>query len=101
MERRCYRFIREISYLLPIALCGCAAINARETDGAGRPYIGVRYDAYWLAHPSQLNQPVSLPFCVLDMPFSFVVDTVCLPYDLAERSREETFNPRKETEKMK
>lgn len=94
MEQGSYRFIWKFVYLIPIALCGCAAINARETDGAGRPYIGVRSDAYAVAHPSEAPRPLCWPFCALDLPFSFAVDTVCLPYDLAERDRSKTFNPR-------
>lgn len=94
MERRGYNFIGKILFLLPVALCGCAAINARETDGAGRPYIGVCSDAYAVAHPSQAPRPLSWPFAILDLPFSFGVDTICLPYDLVERNRAKTFNPR-------
>jgi uncharacterized protein YceK len=89
-----YRFIWKNFFLLPIALCGCAAITTRETDGAGRPYIGVRTDAYAVAHPADAPRPLWVPFMALDIPLSFVVDTICLPYDLVEARRAKTFEPR-------
>lgn len=82
--------------LFPIFLCGCAAINTRETDGAGRPYIGVRSDAYAVSHPAQAPRPLWVPFMALDIPFSFAVDTICLPYDLIERDRSKTFDPQRD-----
>jgi len=61
---------------------GCAAIGARERDGAGRPFAGVRDDAYYLAHPREADKPALQPLNIIDLPFSFVVDTLLLPYDL-------------------
>jgi uncharacterized protein YceK len=56
----------------------------RENHGAGKPYAGVRAEAHYLAHPSEADYPDLQFLGVLDMPFSFVVDTVCLPYDLVK-----------------
>ena len=64
------------------AASGCAAIGVRENHGAGKPYAGVRAEAHYLANPSEADYPGLQPLGILDMPFSFVVDTVCLPYDL-------------------
>jgi uncharacterized protein YceK len=86
-----------ISYgllLLPGLLSGCAAISARIDDvGGGGPYIGVRGDGYALAHPGESGDPLLVPFCILDLPFSFVVDTLCLPYDLVEAGKAKKFDP--------
>ena len=73
--------------LLMVTVIGCAAIGSRENEGAGRPYAGVRDDVYYLAHPSEADQPALQFFNVIDLPFSFLVDTVCLPWDLAAETR--------------
>jgi uncharacterized protein YceK len=69
--------------ILLFALSGCAAIGARERDGAGRSFAGVRDDWHYLAHPSEADMPALQPLNILDMPFSFVADFFCWPYDLA------------------
>jgi uncharacterized protein YceK len=61
----------------------CAAIGARDRDSAGKQFAGVREDAYYLAHPSEADVPALQPLNLIDMPFSFVVDFVCWPHDLA------------------
>jgi uncharacterized protein YceK len=75
--------------LLPVCMLlvvapGCAAIAARERDGAGRAYAGVRDDVYYLTHPQEADKPMLQPLNVVDLPFSFLVDTVLLPYDLVK-----------------
>jgi uncharacterized protein YceK len=70
--------------LLLFAASGCAAIGERMDHGAGRPYAGVRDEAHYMAHPSEADYPDIQFLSIFDMPFSFVVDTVCLPYDLAK-----------------
>jgi len=76
--------LRTISFLLLISFAtGCASIGARERDGAGRPYAGVRDAAYYLARPSEADQPGLVFMNIFDMPFSAVVDTLLLPYDLS------------------
>jgi uncharacterized protein YceK len=79
--------------VLPAFFCGCAAIEARNIDGGGRPYIGTRTDAYHVSHPAEadtLGEPI---FCAVDLPFSCVIDTICLPYDLVERGKVKKFDP--------
>jgi len=76
-----------------VFLSGCAAIDGRIQEGGGHPYLGVRGDAYSVAHPGDAVDPFLPPFCVFDMPFSFVVDTLCLPYDLAKQSSAKKFDP--------
>ena len=73
--------------LLTLVLCGCAATGTRVAKGAGRPYAGVCEDGYYLTHPDEADHPALQSFNIIDMPFSFLVDTACLPYDL--------INPRK------
>ena len=80
--------------IVPLLSGGCASFRAREDDGA-RPYVGVRVDAYGLAHPSQANNWLEWPMCAFDLPLSFVLDTICLPYDVVQAKRTPTFDPRK------
>jgi Protein of unknown function (DUF1375) len=37
--------------------------------------------------------PLEVPFCILDMPFSFIVDTLCLPYDVVKAGKARHFDP--------
>jgi uncharacterized protein YceK len=79
------RFIPVISgCLLLVISSGCAAIGARESDGAGRSFAGVRDDWHYLVHPSEADYPALQLLNIIDMPFSFVVDFVCWPYDLCK-----------------
>jgi uncharacterized protein YceK len=92
MKRRIFIFY--ILPLLPVLLSGCASISARiDDEGGGGPYIGVRGDAYALAHPGETGDAMVPIFCVFDLPFSFIVDTVCLPYDLVEADKSKKFDP--------
>ena len=61
---------------------GCASIGARQRDGAGRPFAGVRDDVHYLAHPREADQPGVQFMNIFDLPFSAVVDILLLPYDL-------------------
>src|SRR5438034_7611652 len=54
--------------LLPVLISGCAAIGGRIDEGGGHPYLGVRGDAYSVAHPGDAMDPLEVPFCILDMP---------------------------------
>ena len=84
-RRSAMRALRSTLYTALLVLSsGCAAIGTRVSNGAGRPYAGVQEDAYYLAHPSEADMPALQPLNVLDMPFSFVADTLCLPYDLVK-----------------
>ena len=70
-------------WLLLLVTSGCAAIGAREHDGAGRSFAGVRDDWHYLEHPSEADVPALQLLNIIDMPFSGVVDFVCWPYDSA------------------
>lgn len=78
---------------LLLAGSGCAAIHGRIDEGAGHPYIGTCGDAYSIGHPGQSGDPLVPIFCVFDLPFSFIVDTLCLPYDVTKESKEKKFDP--------
>jgi uncharacterized protein YceK len=69
--------------LLLVFATGCAAVGARHRDGAGRPFAGVHADAHYLAHPSEADVPGLQFLNIFDMPFSAVIDTLLLPYDLS------------------
>jgi len=76
--------IRHTALLLLICFAtGCASIGARQRDGAGRPFAGVRDDAHYLAHPSEADLPGLQFMNIFDLPFSAIVDTLLLPYDLS------------------
>jgi len=64
--------------LLLFLVAGCGSIDS-HWEGNHKAFVGTRYDADQLAHYSQDSDFVA----ALDMPLSFVVDTLFLPYDLA------------------
>jgi uncharacterized protein YceK len=69
--------------ILALSLQGCASIGARTDTESGSPryiYPGVQRDYEGLAHADV--PPASL-VCFFDLPFSFAVDTVLLPVDVA------------------
>jgi uncharacterized protein YceK len=89
-------FFRWSGFLLVVPLLsGCAAIESRNIDGGGRPYIGTRTDAYHVSHPAEADTMGEPIFCAFDLPFSMVIDTVCLPYDVIEKKKTKAFNPQK------
>jgi uncharacterized protein YceK len=63
-----------------IGFSSCAAIGARQGKNRPKPYAGVKQNAHFVAHPDQADQPVLQPLNLVDMPFSFVVDTFMLPW---------------------
>jgi len=81
------------------ALSGCGSLAYRTNQPAYvRPglYPGVRLDAHVLSQDSQgsgdwspvwLNEMVKL-CSLLDMPFSFLVDTLLIPFDLSPENSE-------------
>lgn len=72
------------------ALTGCASIAARidEYDDDGY-YPGVRDDIGYLRHPEDARYPYLQWLNIIDLPFSFVTDTACLPYEYFTREPEE------------
>src|SRR5579859_4692410 len=61
---------------------GCSSIYDRESNIRQRPYAGVRDDAHFLVHPGESDIPPMQWANVFDMPFSALLDTAFLPYDL-------------------
>jgi uncharacterized protein YceK len=59
-------------------LTGCGSISARWRGEQGRPYPGVRMAAQHATHYTTEGELIAL----LDIPFSAVLDTLLLPYDL-------------------
>jgi len=57
---------------------GCASWGAHSEGPRSDIYPGVRADAHSLAHPkADDSEPV---LSAIDLPFSFVWDTLCLPF---------------------
>ena len=86
-----------VTALLVAALfsSGCASISSRRTEtkplvhAAGKVYPGVQYDAAIIYHSVRQLFSEAGPYVVMlvpavlvDMPLSFICDTVCLPYDI-------------------
>ncbi|TWC18442.1 uncharacterized protein YceK [Pseudomonas sp. SJZ085] len=69
-------------------LTGCATVN--ESSSYGRmcglhPYCGVTVDMEIIKGATDDNAGVMsalAPFAVIDLPFSFVADTLILPYTI-------------------
>jgi len=78
--------------MLPL-LAGCAAINGRIQEGSGHPYLGAKGDFYSVTHPGDAQDPLTTPFAAIDMPFSAIIDTICLPYDLSKEGKTKKFDP--------
>lgn len=57
---------------------GCGSISSRWRGERG-PYVGVKLSAETVSH---FNHEGELIMAAIDIPFSAVVDTLCLPYDL-------------------
>ena len=78
--------------------CGCgftAGHDDRGTMGGvdHGVYRGVRTDWQWIAHPEPETATGAPLYCV-DMPFSFVADTLWLPFDaVAATKKPETKKP--------
>src|SRR5581483_9412678 len=86
-------WLAAMCFFVPLVFSGCAAIEARNIDGSGRPYIGARTDAWHVSHPAEADTMGEPIFCAVDLPFSAVIDTLCLPYDLVEKKQAKEFNP--------
>jgi len=84
-----------IGSILLLVTSGCASVlsrqNWREPGIARYVYPGVSLDAQIIAESGgrQPDDPwgsfgvIAVPFCLIDLPLSFAVDTVILPYDVA------------------
>ncbi|MEO6994762.1 MAG: YceK/YidQ family lipoprotein [Lacunisphaera sp.] len=69
--------------LFTIAASGCASIGARQGAQEHKPYQGVNDDVHYLANPSEADHPSLQWLNIIDLPFSAVLDTILLPFDLA------------------
>jgi uncharacterized protein YceK len=80
-----------------VTLCsGCGTIAGYDDQGLmggvnHGVYRGVRTDWQWIAHPEPETQ-LGVPLYCIDMPFSFVVDTLLLPF-YPVITKQETKNP--------
>lgn len=70
-------------------LSGCASIGERRNlTGPVGVYPGVRYDTWAASHVFAKDSEEQaagiwvLPFVLIDFPFSLVLDTIMLPWDL-------------------
>ncbi|MEB0226288.1 YceK/YidQ family lipoprotein [Pseudomonas sp. 10S4] len=70
--------------LLVLIACssGCAALYHRA-NYEGCPYIGTRFD--WGVLTEDSPRLGFVPFLVIDLPLSAVVDTVFLPFELLSK----------------
>jgi uncharacterized protein YceK len=71
--------------LLALLGSGCGTTAGHDDQGTmggvtHGVYRGVRSDCRWIAHPEG-EEILGLPAVFIDVPFSFVADTFCLPFD--------------------
>lgn len=71
--------------LVALVCSGCASFASHDSSGLSSHvnsgvYRGVREGWRVIAH-SHGEETLGKPFCCLDMPFSFVADTLWLPFD--------------------
>jgi len=75
------------SLLLISSGCGTMVSHFHDCGGTPAPgvYRGVVFDAACVAAPfSSEPQPQLLPVGLIDFPFSFAIDTIIFPFDLAD-----------------
>lgn len=61
-----------------LILSGCASVVERSSSGNYKyAYTGVRTDL----HDLNTKDALFVPFIIIDLPFSFVLDTILLPVD--------------------
>ena len=75
--------------ILIVLLSGCGSILSKlprgeKADGWGTPYSGVRCSSELISVSATTYKPLrlALPFAVVDLYLSAIVDTVLLPADL-------------------
>jgi uncharacterized protein YceK len=72
-------FVTGASLCAALCITGCASIGAHSEGPSSSLYPGVRNDAHYLAHPPEEQNPV---LAGIDLPFSFIGDTLFLPWDV-------------------
>ena len=78
--------------LLDFMLCGCSSITVHTSDDWGHPYAGTEYainNTPFCVSISAMALFLPAPFCIADIPLSFVMDTVLLPADVIATPRRE------------
>jgi uncharacterized protein YceK len=84
--------------LLALLCCGCGTMAGHDDQGTmggitHGVYRGVRSDCRWIAHPEP-EETLGLPLVFIDVPFSLVADTFCLPFDaISVMGKSETNEP--------
>ncbi len=73
--------------LIALLCSGCGTVAGHDDQGTmggvtHGVYRGVRTDWQWIAHPKPETE-IGIPLYCLDVPFSFVGDTLLLPFDAA------------------
>ena len=85
----------------PAFLSGCNSLDYHANGEESRVYPGTREDSAGLAkaHSTRMYAPWIFGYSVIDMPFSFVVDTIYLPSDIydVEHQKHQERNPTVET----
>ncbi len=88
-----------ITLILSTFLTGCASIGSRGISSMGdNPlglYPGVRTDFHILrmsfssktSETDEKNNVFLFVYAIIDFPFSLVLDTICLPYDMFHNRR--------------
>ena len=102
--------MRNIFLLCVLALLvGCISFTSRDNQ-RGHPYTGVNSDLYmircaWVGETKDEKIPmyqrvplatIVTTFCLIDMPFSFVADTLFLPIDLMSKPTDFHLTPTSE-----
>jgi uncharacterized protein YceK len=83
--RTCMRNLIVTLSSLALLCSGCGTMAGHDdtglSDGVNHGvYRGVRSDWQWITHASG-ETTLGVPVYFVDTPFSFVADTVCLPFD--------------------
>ena len=76
-----------------LEIAGCSTVLSKGNNGWGAPYSGTECAAETMG--GILESPlflILLPFAIIDLPLSFVADTLVLPGDLWARKSERNVN---------
>ena len=77
---------------------GCASTLMRSTIKANGGRTNVTYPSVRMAGDSLENPSMLTPLILLDLPFSFALDTLMLPADAANTKRPKKTKPEVDTE---
>jgi uncharacterized protein YceK len=94
----CMRNLVVMLSFLTLMCSGCAFTAGHDDQGTMGGvdlgvYRGVRTEWQWIAH-SEPEESMGMPLYCIDMPFSFVADTLWFPFDaVASMKKPETGKP--------